>query len=1053
MGRSAHFGGRGSSALAPFSAVMHKLGFPFWLAGVRLRRSGGPLVLVVLGLAAAAAMLAAVLAGTTAAEDREVARQVTQLPAKVRSVRVNWFSVGGQVAPYPTLDRTVRRQLDRVLPERATGTSLYREHQFGGALLSLGAVDDLGRWVHLRSGRLPRVCRPQHCEVLVVRRGGPITNVPGLRLVPVGEGSLRTSTLFGDAIPAQDLGESAFVEKIRRYHRPAPPPLVLANGVAALDRSPVLHDAYRSYGWVVPLRRGTVRSWSAEALATRIEQARTAFEGSSFGFELTAPTDELLAAADSARVAGRRLLLLGGEAVALLLAFAVLVAARRRPDAEALLGRLRASGVSRWQTGLVLFLESLAAAVAGTVLGWLVGSTAAAAIAGRSGEPVASLLSHSVLSGHGLAIALAVALAAALVVTLALAIEPVRLGGLALSPLDVAAIGAAVAVVIALARGSANASELLAANGTGLVLLLLPALVGFAAAVAVARLLPLALRGLERIVPEKAIALRLAAFGLARRPGYAAVAVAFVVVSVGFALFASSYRSTLVVAQRQEAAFAVPADEVVSEDLSQLIPVRSVVTPRVERSLDARVNRVTRVAGSIAGADVTGITVLGLPRGTLAQVGGWRSDFAASGPRELARDVDPGRPVALRGPRIPDNARRLSLPMAVQRTQLGLVAYVAARDGSFVPIRLARNEGPRPPVLVARVPVAARGGRLVAYRLEPPPKLEERGADSGAPAVGTVELGPPRVDGRPLTDYRDWLGTVGVDHLTRRGGLRFHVTLTNEVDTYLRPRQPTDGLQTPAVVSPFLATLAGPDRVLGVTVNGDQLSFRVAAVARRFPGIPQNVTSDFLVVDRPALESALNTSAPGTGFATELWLDTDASHRRAVEARLRKPPFTALAIASRSRLEHSLQAEPVARAALAMLETAALTAIVLALLGLVLGTLSERRDEAAELFDLEAQGVAPAGLRRQLRLRASLAGLAGAIGGIATGVVLSLLVVRFVELTANATSPEPPLELVLDWPLLASAGLVAAAAAVVLVGAVTWRAFRARVPARYGDAA
>jgi CDP-diglyceride synthetase len=82
-----------------------------------------------------------------------------------------------------------------------------------------------------------------------------------------------------------------------------------------------------------------------------------------------------------------------------------------------------------------------------------------------------------------------------------------------------------------------------------------------------------------------------------------------------------------------------------------------------------------------------------------------------------------------------------------------------------------------------------------------------------------------------------------------------------------------------------------------------------------------------------------------------------------------------------------------------------------------------------------------------------LAGLAGALGGIATGVVLSLLVVRFVELTANATSPEPPLELVPDWPLLAVAGVLAAIAAVALVGAATWRAFRGRVPARYGGAA
>src|SRR3954451_7347256 len=806
MGRSAHLsgpGGRGVGGAGTVLGVMRRISFPFWLAGARLRRRAGTLLLVVLGLAAATAMLAAVLAGTTAAEDREVGRQVTQLPAKERSVRVNWFSVGGQVAPYATLDASVRRQLERVLPERATGTSLYREHQFGGALLSLAAVDDLGRWVHLSSGRLPRVCRPQRCEVLVVRRGGPITNVPGLRLVPVGEGELRTSTLFGDAIPAQDLGESKFVEKIRRYHRPAPPPLVLANGVAALDRSPVLHTAYRSYGWVVPLRPGTVRSWSADGVEKRIEQARPAFQGSSFGFELTAPTDELLAAADSARVAGHRLLLLGGEAVALLLAFAVLVAARQRPDADALLARLRGAGVARWQSGMVVCVESLFAAVVGTLLGWLAGSAAAAAIGGRSGEPVGALLAHSVFSGRGLGIALAVAAAAALVVTLALVIEPLRLGRLALSPLDVAAIGAALTVVIALARGSANASELLAANGTGLVLLLLPALVGFAAAVAVARLLPLALRGLERVVPENALALRLAALGLARRPGYAAIAVAFVVVSVGFALFASSYRSTLVAAQRQEAAFAVPADEIVSEDLAQLIPVRSVVTPPVERSLNAQVSRVTRVAGSIAGADVTGITVLGLPRRTLAGVGGWRSDFASAGPRELARDLDPQRTVALRGPRIPDDAKRLSLRMIVHRTQLGLVAYVAAPDGSFVPIRLARNEGRRPPVLVARGPAAARRGRLVAYRLAPPPKLEERGADSGAPAVGTVELDPPRVDGRVLTDYRDWLGTVGGAPPAPTGPPRLHPTLTNEVDTYLRPGQPTDGVEIPAVVSPL----------------------------------------------------------------------------------------------------------------------------------------------------------------------------------------------------------------------------------------------------------
>jgi hypothetical protein len=216
----------------------------------------------------------------------------------------------------------------------------------------------------------------------------------------------------------------------------------------------------------------------------------------------------------------------------------------------------------------------------------------------------------------------------------------------------------------------------------------------------------------------------------------------------------------------------------------------------------------------------------------------------------------------------------------------------------------------------------------------------------------------------------------------------------------------------------------------------------VAAAARRFPGIPESETSDVVVADRATLETALNASTPGSGFPTELWLDVPGSRWAAVEARLRRPPFTALAVSSRSRLEASLRGEPVARAALAMLETAALTAVLLALLGLVLGVVAERHDEAAELFDLEAQGLPPASLRRQLRLRASMAGVAGAAGGLVTGLALSLLVVRFVELTANATSPEPPLRLSVDWLVIGLSTVAAALIAVVLVGQATRRSFR-----------
>jgi hypothetical protein len=302
-----------------------------------------------------------------------------------------------------------------------------------------------------------------------------------------------------------------------------------------------------------------------------------------------------------------------------------------------------------------------------------------------------------------------------------------------------------------------------------------------------------------------------------------------------------------------------------------------------------------------------------------------------------------------------------------------------------------------------------------------------------------------------VTDYHDWIGTTGVGRPVRDGGLRFSLTLTNEVDTYVRPRQPTDGLRIPAVVSPRLAALAGRDGLLGIDVAGHSLVFRITAVARRFPGTASLETADFVVADRAALVTALNASAPGAGFTTELWLTAPPGARDAAEARLRRPPFNVLEVSSQARLERELRTDPVARTAVAMLEAAALTALVLALVGLLLGVAAERRDEGAELFDLEAQGLAPAQLRRQLRLRALVVGVAGLLGGILTGLVLSLLVVGFVELTANATVPDPPLLLSLDWAVVGLAGIVAVAAATGVVVVATGRAFRQETPARYGE--
>ena len=1037
--------------------TIRRLVFPFWLTGARLARRGGRLLLVALGIAAAAAMLAAVLAGALAAEDRDVGRQVSAIDAGSRSIRVSWFTVGGLVAPYATLDARVRRSLRTVTGRTAAATSLYRESQLGGEFLSLGAVDDLGRWVRIRSGRLPRPCTLSRCEVLVVRRGGRIPNVPGLRLVPVGEGDVVSATLFGDAVPSLGLHQSQFIQQMARYHRPAPPPLVLANGVAGLDRWPRLHDAYRTYSWVVPLDRGLVRSWSASSLAGRMDRVRAELQASAFAFAVEAPTDQLRAAVDAGRVAARRLFLLGGEAVALLLAFAVLAGARLRPDMEASRQRLVSSGARRWQIWLKTVSEAAAPAVAGSLVGWVAGAAAAALVADRSGEPVGGVLAHSVLSGGGIAAGLLLAVAATVVLALTLTVRPISLGGLSLTPLDVAALGAVVTVAVALARGAADAGALLAGNGTGVVLLLLPVLVAFAAAVVVVRLLPPALRALENAVPRNALSLRLASLALARRPGYAAVAVGFVVVSVGLALFAETYRGTLVRGQRDQAAFQVPADYVLSEDFSRLVPVRAAVTPEARRSLGpVDAEPVFRAGGTIQGAGALGnISVLGLEPQALARIGGWRGDFASQSPSQLEKAIAWHGPVALHGAPLPLTATRLVLPVRVVGTEVGVVALIRRPDGSFATLTLGQPSGPWARRLVSALPASTRGGSLVAFRFIPPPRLIERGGDQGGPAIGTVSFGRPLAltptGPVTVTDYANWRGTAGVQRLIRGEGIRFRVILSPQVDTYVRPRQPTDGRTLPAVVSPRLAAIAGRHGVFGVQIAGQGLLFRVAAVARRFPSATSQDTTDFVVADRDALETALNAAQPGTGLSSELWLNVPPGRRAAVAQRLRRPPFDVLSVASRAGLDRRLRRDPVARAAVAMLEVSSITALVLALVGLGLGVISERRDEAADLFDLEAQGLAPASLRRQLRLRALAVGACGVGGGILTALVLSVLVVGFVVLTANAGVPNPPLVLALDWPVVILSAVVAVVLAATLVAFVTSRSFRGQTPGRYGE--
>ncbi len=1023
--------------------ALRRIVYPLGLAWTRLARRAERVLLVAFGIAAGAALLAAVLAGSLVAQDRSVERATAHIPAEDRTVRLVWGGIAsGPGTDVARLDEMSRRAL-APLVRSPTRAMLFRTSQAQGHLFDLGAIDGLSRYVHVRSGRLPQRCTADRCEVLQLGGAGPIPSIPGLHLVRVGRATLDSPLPFGNLITRETY--ASVLSSALLYHTAPTPPLLLANGVDALARIDVFVPTFRSYTWAAPLRPGSVHPWTIDSFARTVTQTRSALQFKSLRFDLTAPIAQLRAANEDGKVAGRRLLLIGGEAAALLLAFAVLAATGLRRDAEAQWRRLTWFGARRWQLVAGSVAEIGVVALAGAAVGWAAGSGIGALVANRAGVPAWDVLAHSVVAGRGFALAAGIAVAAALVVLLSLRAGTARLGALTVTPVDAAAAGALVAVVLALARGAADTQSLADERGTGAVLLLLPALIAFVAAVVWARVLTPGLRVVERQGRNAPVPMRLAALSLARNPGRAAVAVAFLVVSLGLALFAETYRSTLARGETDQAAFTVPADFLVREDLTKLVPVFQAAqldrfqtigeaTPVLRLSANVR-----RLEGS------PGLTLLGIPANDIPRMR-WRGDYSSLSREEIAKRLRPAGDVSVRGVRLPGDAHRLVLPFRVRGDELAVRAVVITRAGGAQGIRLGTTTSKQ---LAARLPASARGGLLVSFTFDLTNTglhgVPNAGINAQAIAQGNLSLGRPRVDGMSLPlDYASWTGSGG---LTVKGPGRIHYVVTDVQVARLRARQPTDGRPIPIVASPQLAAAAGPGGVLPLNVATGTIVGRIVGTVQRIP----TVGEDVVIGDGPTVETALSAEAPGSGTPNEVWLDSPDGRGHATAAALRRPPFDALEVEGHDALLHDLRSEPLARGTLFTLAAAALAALGLALVGLLLVVVSDLRDERGELFDLEAQGAPPDMLRRHLRLRTGLVATFGLVGGIATGAVLAALVVALVTLTASAGSAELPLLLGFEWPTLLLGLLAYFGVAALLVSATTRRAFRADVAGRFAE--
>jgi hypothetical protein len=994
------------------------------LAAARGRRRPARWLLPALGIALAAAFVAGVAAQSQIAGDQSARSVLAGVSPLDRQVRVTWQ---GPVSPSVTDQaRALLRGLGLGSP---TEVLLMNPVRLAGVVVRPAAIGSLGRWLPGPGpGRLGP-CRPQSCPMLLVG-GGPVPpalTAAGVRIQVVGSSPLSSAVPLGFAPSTAGAG-----------------PVLVTWDVAGLDAVGGLSGLYRTHSWLAPLTIDRLRWWQLAGVEDRLERAQARLLLSGSQFSLSAPFTALDEARAAASVAPQRLLLAGGGALTALALFIVLAGGGLRRDQRAELDRLRNAGARTRQCVLFVAAESGWLSAAALSVGAVAGLGAAALLASSQGEPVGAIVTHAVLTRAGV-ITLGTGWLAATVL----------LGTLVLVPTarltDVLAVAAASALVAALAAG--------AGRDQALALLLAP-LCCAAAGVVTFRAARLVLRGAERVARRGPVLPRLALVNLARSPGVAALAIAFIAVATGLGGFALAYRSTLIRSAADQAADQVPLDALVSPGPDFRTPLEVAPLARWQALSSGAVLPVRRTDANYTtgGATVT-VPALGIPAGGLTAIHGWRESDGSASLATLARRLEPAGPVRVPGPTLPPDAQWLSLRASAQGFAVTVTADLRDPQGAIRQVTFG-TAGATAAVL--RVPVPRGRWELEALELDEPTGLaitngHQNGENPGAAtqASARVALGPLTVlPARgpslsvPLGAWRGvgaaTTGSATTGSATTGSATTGPATSGNAAIVgfsasgtpgVLRPAQPTDTLPVPVLADPQTAASAGPDGRIALTVDGLPVIARVVGVLDRFPTLADS-QAGFVIADEATLAAALDAQLPGQGRPDELWIST--GHLSQLRAALGRGTLAQLDSSFRIDIDQQLRDAPVARGVLGTLIAATVLSVVLAVLGLLTALLGGTRDQRSE-SDLSEQGVGPRGLRAELRIRLALASVLGVVVGLGIAVLLTRLAVASVRAAGTVADPSPPVVTVVPWAALAAGG-AATLGVLALAGAVATRA-------------
>jgi hypothetical protein len=976
-----------------------------------------PFALFVAVLAGCALIGAVSIVAALGREDATRAELGSLAPAQ-RSVRVQ-VAFDPSVSP---VDRAERRAIAGLAPLRdLTGRlTLVRvwgpvepTDERGTRLVSIG-----GARPELVNGRAARGCSGTECEVLALGprpKVGSVLAMPGVRLLVVGRARLPAGAQPSSAVLR---GKAVVV----------PDAAPLAAVVAGVRRFSVI---------TTPLDAGAIRGSRLGETADLIDRTLTRVHQNSQPSIVSSPVAELRRLDRRITTSQRRLLVIGIDGAALLIAFAAFFASTRR-DQVALSGaQLAGLGASRRQLAAWRLVETGVPAAAGLLLAFA-GVLAAAALYAH-GRDLGSPFIGSALPLATVAAMVGIAFGASVVV-LAWArprtAAPARAGALEVG----ACVALAVIVWQAASTGGLDPDTLAGSGDTVPVMLFVPALAVLAFGVVLLRLLPFGYRLLERAARRGAPPVRLGLLGTVRHPRLAGAATTFLAVSLGTALFALNYRSTLVADAHAGASFRAGAAWRVTER-SERPPATSSVAPltryrKVTHESPLPVLRLSGALDATGGPSAADIEVLGVPAPRLRELRGWRPSFSNDSPAEIGRAI--ARPGArFTGPRIAPTATAIRM-WARSPSSNQLSVHVLERGQHFDELPLGSADlGWR--LTQARVPPAARGATLAAVSLA---------SNAFGATARTADFGPLEQrlgDGRwvRLADLGSWEGPVGGFSNSSVVPAAFRGAPIRRGATAVFDPAAASLIRPPFLVPGAIPALVGPDVGNGrvdLHIAGFRLPLIVVAHSKLFPTVTARPRK-FVVVDYGTLFAYLNGGLPGIAEPSEAWFF--GRPPKGASAVLERAPFRAAALTEQAALDRAAANDALALNARDLLTALAVVAALLGIVGFAVALGAIARDERQELAEYEALGVGPNELDTALRIRvAAMAGV-GLVAAVAGGLAGNALTAGLVAVSGSGRKPLPPIEAHVAW--LACAGVLVAVG-LAAAAVTTRRARRSTVP-------